>query len=521
MAGVSPYSTALELKRTVPDWIKNKEDQARVQSYNTYWDVYINVKEAFKVVLRDNDGDEKSSRFIPAARTIIEATNRYLAKNPVITPQPIVVNPDGSKVTADESATLQLMKLINDFVKREEFFTKFNGMKRWLLIRGDSIFHLTADDTKPEGTRLRLVEVDPGGYFTVKDPLDEEKVSAVYLVTLVPNDDGEVIAQRQVYKRQEDGLIFTQLAFFERDKWDDRWPLKESDTTPVATPDRYAALTNLLAGFTLDARITTIPVYHYRNRRQGGMPFGLSELQGIETLLAGIIQAATDEDIAVAQVGLGMYVTTSGSPRDDQDNETDWVIAPASVLELESPEDRFERVEGVDSVQPILDHMTMLQRQAQETTGTPDIAVGKVEVSVAESGIALAIQMAPILAKNEETEQELKSVSEHMLYDIVNQWLPVYEGYTPVGIELAMTFDDPIPNDRPAILKEITDLVVNKIISLEYAQELVRVRLGYNIPADMIAQMATENQTLLDSVGGRLDDAAGDVPPGDNGGAVA
>lgn len=513
MAGVSPYQTALDLKRTVPDWIPNEEDKIRVQAYNTYWDIFRNVKEAFKVVLRDDEGDELSRRFIPAARTIIEATNRYLAKNPTVTPLPLALNPDGTAVQADEASNLQLMKLINDFFKREEFFTKFNSMKRWLLIRGDALFHLTANDQKPEGQRLRLVELDPGSYFTKTDPLDVEKVIGVYIVTLVEDDDGELIAQRQEYTKTETGTIFTQLAFFERDKWDDRWPLTEADLKQVPTPSRFAEMDTLLAGFELPSEITSIPVYHYRNRREGGMPFGLSELQGIETLLAGIIQTATDEDITIAQTGIGIYVTTSGSPKDDQGNDEPWVIAPASVLELESENDKFERVQGVDSVQPLLDHMGMLESQTKQTTGTPDIAVGSVEVQVAESGIALAIQMAPILAKNEETEQELKGRTEQMLYDIVNMWLPAYEGFTPNGIELAMTFDDPLPNDRPAILKEILDMVVAKVVSIQFAQEEIRKRLGYNIPTDMLEQMAQENQKLLDSVGGRLgDEEAGGNP---------
>lgn len=515
MAGVSPYQTAMDLKRTVPDWVGEGPDRNRVQAYNTYWDIYMNVKEAFKVVLRDAAGDEISQRFVPAARTIIEATNRYLAKNPTVTPQPLVTNPDGTTITPEEANVAQLMKLINDFFKREEFFTKFGSMKRWMLVRGDSLLHVTADNTKPEGQRLRLVELDPSSYFTKPDPLDVEKVTGVYIVNLVPDDGGELIAQRQAYTKNENGTIHTQLAFFERDKWDDRWPLSEADLEVVPAPSRFANMTALMTGFDLPSQITSIPVYHYRNRRQGGLPFGLSELQGIETLLAGIIQTATDEDITIAQTGIGIFVTTSGSPKDEQGNDLPWVIAPASVLELESHDDSFERVAGVDSVKPLLDHMGMLESQARQTTGTPDIAVGSVDVTVAESGIALAIQMAPILAKNEETEQELKSVTEHLLYDLVNMWLPAYESYTPAGVELAMTFDDPLPIDRAAVLKEILDMVVAKVISVQFAQRLLKERLGIDIPAEEIATMAAENQTLLDSVGGRLAEEAsgGDVTP--------
>jgi len=516
MAGVSPYETALDLKRTKPDWVPNPGDNARVQAYNTYWDIFTNVKEAFKVVLRDDAGDELSRRFVPSARTIVEATNRYLAKNPVVTPLPLAKNPDGSEVQGAAETTIEMMSLVNAFFKREEFFTKFASMKRWMLIRGDGLLHLTANDQKPEGQRLRLVEVDPASYFTINDPLDVDRVIGAYLVTLVEDDSGELIAQRQSYLKTETGTIFTQLAFFERDKWDDRWPMTEADLKAVAPPSRFEGMEGLLTGFELPPQITTIPVYHYRNRRSGGLAFGISELQGIETLLAGIIQTATDQDITIAQTGVGIFVTSSGAPKNEQGEEEEWVIAPASVLELESKDDFFKRVEGVDSVQPLMDHLGMLEEQAKQTTGTPDIAVGSVDVQVAESGIALAIQMAPILAKNEETELELKGRTEQLLYDLVNMWLPAYEGFAPNGVELAMTFDDPLPTDRAAVLKEILDMVAAKVIPIAFAQQLITERLGYSIPEDALAQMASENQQMLDSVGGRLaqEEAGGDPDAG-------
>lgn len=513
MPAVGPYQTALDLKRPIPTWIPNEQDRDRVAAYDVYEEVFRNVKEAFNLVLRDTEGDEMSRRYIPTARTIIEATNRYLAKNPVVTPLPLSVATDGQPIEADEANNLQLMALINAFFEREEFFTKFTSLKRWTLIRGDGLFHLTADDKKPQGQRLRLVELDPGHYFTLTDPLDVERIIGVYLVTLVQDDDGDLVAQRQAYLKQENGTIFTQLQFFEEDGWDDRWPLTEQNLKPVEIPSRFAEMEGLLEGFTLPNQITSIPVYHFRNRREGKLAFGISELQGIETILAGIHQTASDEDITITLTGVGIYVTTSGRPRDDEGNEQDWVIAPASVMELESHEDTFDRVKGVESVTPLLDHMNMLEGQARKTTGTPDIAVGSVDVTVAESGIALAIQMNPILAKNEETERELKSRTEQLLYDLANMWLPAYEGFTPTGVRLQITFDDPLPIDRAAVLKEIIDLVAAKLISIAYAQQMLKERLGFDISEGMIQEMANEAQLMLDPMARRMEQEA-EIPPG-------
>ena len=512
MAGISPYNTALKLGRPRPIYVVNELDADRVTAYNTYEDIFHNVEEAFIAVLRNDDGDELSRRFIPAARMIIEATNRYLAKDPTITPTPVVINPDGSELAADQATLLQLMKLWGDLAKREEFWTKFMTLKRWLLIRGDALLHVTADDTKPEGTRISVNEVEPASYFTVPNPIDPAKVDGVYLVSIVDDDEGEPVVQRQQYTKLETGRIWTQLRFFTVDKWDDRFPLTEEDLEEADVPERFAD-SPLIGGFELHPQITQIPVYHFRNNRRGNDPFGLSELQGIETLLSGITQTATDEDQTVVLTGVGIYVTTSGKPRDVDGNEEDWVIAPASVMELESSEDRFERVPGVTTVQPLLDHLGMLEAQAQKTTGTPDIAVGRVEVTVAESGVALAIEMAPILAKNAEKEVDLKTKMEQMLYDLVTMWMAVYEGLDAKGVTLQLTFGDPLPVDRKAVLAEITEMVTAKLIPIEFAQVLLRERLGYNIPDDAMASMVAEQTQMLDPTGTRLDAAAaGDEP---------
>lgn len=509
MAGQSPYETALALGGARPAYVTNDEDASRVIAYNTYSDVYRNVPEAFTAVLRTDEGDEISRRLVPGARTIVEATNRYLAKGPTITPSSEVTLPDGTSQAVDVAAAEQVMGMWGNFVKREEFWTKFSALKRWMLIRGDGILHVYADDKKAQGTRVSITELDPATYFRIPDPLDSLRTVGVYLVTLIPNDANDgVVAQRQEYKFTEAGRIWTQLTFWEEDGWDDRFPLSEADLKPLDPPQRFAGMP-LVTGFELDSRITTIPVYLYRNNREGNQPYGTSELQGIETLLAGMIQTATDEDLTIVLTGIGVYVTTSGKPRDTQGNEIDWVISPASVMELESHEDRFERVEGVSSVEPMQDHFTLLESQALRTSGTADIAVGRVDVQVAESGIALSLQMAPTLAKNEEKELELKSVTEHLLYDLLNMWFLVYEGLDPKGTALNLTFDNPLPDDRAAILKEIIEMLTNKIISIEFAGQLIKERLGYSIPDDMLAAMVAEQGQMLDAVGARADAEAG------------
>lgn len=518
MPAVSPYATALDLARPKPNWVPRPEDAERVQAYSTYEDVFHNVKDAFLAVLRDASGEEVGRRFIPAARSIIEATNRYLCKNMTY------VSTVPTDVTLADDAVAATMALLTNTFKREEFTAKFMSMKRWMLIKGDSLLHISADPLKEQGQRLRITEVPPEFYFPIFHPIDAERVVGCYLTTLVLNDDGDEIAQRIEYRRilsEEDaatygaplGSIWYRLSFWESDGWDDRDPLSEEDLKDVPAPSWAAtpagAAVDPLAGYALPPMITAIPVYHFRNNRRGTAPYGTSELQGIETLLAGVTQALTDTDLATALQGIGVFWTDSGKPRDDQGNETDWVIAPASMIELE-PGKKVGRLEGVSAqgVAAMHSHSDKLQAEARASTATPDIAVGRVDVSVASSGVALAIEMAPIISKNEEKEEEISGKLDQLLYDLLNGWFPAYEQHNAGGLVVTVAFGDPLPVNREAVVKEVVDLVTAKVISIQYGLQMLKDKLGYDIdPAAMLQQIATEGQTLLDVNGAQLDAA--------------
>lgn len=521
MAPVSPYSTALKLERPKPTHIKNLLDADRVAAYWTYQDIFYNVEEAFEAVMRDDEGNEIARRYVPSARSIVEAVNRYLARDVMFTPEALVSLPDGTTANPDPAALVTVMKLLGDLVKREEVMSKFLSLKRWMLIRGDACWHVLADDTKPEGTRIRIVELDPGAYFPIEDPADNTRVVGCYVVNIVDDDEGEPIAQRQEYRKvltEEDvartgaplGTVFTQLTFWEEDGWDDRLPGTEEDLAAVETPRWAAGKEVLMEGYALPSQITSLPVYHYRNNREGNAPFGRSQIQGIESLIVGINQTATDEDQAVGLQGIGVYYTTSGRPRNADGSEGEWVIAPAAMIELEDKDDKLGRVEGATNITSLLQHTGFLKQEARESAGIPDVAVGKVDVQVAESGVALAMQMAPLLSGNEERELELKTKTDQMLYDLVNMWFVAYESLNPMGLTVSTSFGDPLPVNRKEILDEVIQLVTNKLVSIAYAQKLLADKLGYVIPAKELETIATEQQTLLDPTGGRLDaEAAG------------
>lgn len=516
MAAVSPYSTALALGRPKPSHVKDGTDNLdRVTAYATYEDIWNNVPEAFAALLRLED-DPKARRYVPVVRGLVEAINRYMAVDPEITWIPI----PGAEV--DEETMNAFTAQVNDLLIREEFGITLLGMKRWWLIKGDGLLALSADPSKEQGKRLRITEVTADQYFPIWDPTDSTRVLGVYLAAIVQDDEDEDIIQRIEYQRimtQEDsakfngapiGSIFYRIGYYELDGWDDRIPdpqdLKTVDPPSWVNPGDGEF--DPLEGYSLPAQITTIPIYHFRNNRRGGMSgrYGVSEIQGLETLLAGSIQNSTDEDMTVALMGIGVYWTDSGRPRDAAGRETDWTIAPGTVLELEK-DGKFGKVEGVGSVQPIQDHLTYLKGEARDAMAVPAVAAGS-RPSVNESGVALRIEFMPVLAKNAEKEEELASRLSHLLYDLAYMWLPAYEGVNPPMVQPNVLFGDPLPLDRAAALKEILDMVTARVVSVEWAQGEIAAKLGYKFPADMLGQIVSEQEQMLDATGQRIDDAA-------------
>jgi hypothetical protein len=520
MATASPYDTATPLKAAVPSYVTDPDDILRVRSYVTYANIWDNLPTAFDALLREGD-DPISRRNVPTVREIIEATNRYLAQDmqTVWTPIP--------GATVDQVAMDEWKARFGSFWAREEVDIKFLSSKRWMLIKGDTVLHITADPSKAEGERVRLTEVEANQYFPIFDPADDERVLGVYLASIVLNDDGDEIVQRIEYRKiitpdqsaefngTPIGQIFYRLGYFEPDGWDDRDPdneLKPVDTptwalVPDGVPDPFA-------GFALDARITAIPVYHIRNRRRGGKVgrFGVSEIQGLETVFAGIIQNMSDEDLTVAMDGIGVYWTTSGKSRDKDGKEVPWTIGPGSMAELE-PDGALGRVEGVGSVQPYQDHIGALTGAARGANGVPLVASGNVPTDVALSGVALRLHFMPTLAANAEREAEMASKWSHILYGLLNMWFPVYEGWQALPLQPSVAFGDPLPPDRTAILAEVTALLSPvQLVSKEWAVQYLAEKLGYDFPKDMLTTAASEAQAALDAEAAQIAANAGQTP---------
>lgn len=476
---LTPYTTAKPFMGPLDSWLPTS-DAIRIQAYQLYEGMYRNVPEAFKLVQRGSDSDPI---YIPSAKTLIEAKNRFFAKRWTYALDP-KLGSDTDRAALDQMFTT--------LFRREMVWTKFATQKRFGLVRGDQVWHLVADPNKPAGRRISVYEVDPAAYFPIEDPWNPDKVIGCHIVEQIETapGSGKTVIKRQTYRKQDNGTITYELSWWETGGWDDRdgsgQTLKKATDIPQGDWNKPQLIT-------LPTTITAIPVYHIKNARTPNASFGTSELEGFERLIASVNQSISDEDLALVLEGLGLYVTNSGPPVDDDGNETNWKIGPGWVVEIDKDAE-FKRVQGVSSVAPNLEHIRYLEGAMREAAGVPDIAIGSVDVQTAESGIALAFKMAPILSGNEEKEQELLSVMDHMLYDLGTMWFPTFEGVNGNGAQAVSIVDDPLPVNRKAIIDEVVALMgtTPPLMSAEYARAYLVEKLGYDFSKEIGDAVVTE-----------------------------
>lgn len=460
-------------------------------SYQLYEQIFENVPSTFKLVAR---GREDKPIYIPTAKTIVNTTNRYVAPKMGFMIAPRL----GETVSPEE--ILVLTQFWQDFFKRERFYSQLNGNKRYGLVRGDWLWHITADPAKLEGRRLTIRPIDPGTYFPILHPDDVDKTIGCHIVEqLIPPGEKDVKIKRLTYRKNETpgGPISVEEAWFKLDDWGG----------PKSKPTKIIKPLTILQG------ITNLPVYHVKNTEEPGNPFGSSEIRGLERIMAAVNQAISDEDLALAIEGIGLYATDAPPPKDDDGNITNWVLGPGRMLEHPpSPGSKgVYRVSGVGSVGPYQEHLGYLESKLKETSATPDIAIGRVDVSVAESGIALLLQMAPMIAKAEEKDTSVVDTHDQMFFDLATEWFPVYESVNFEGTIVSTTLGDKIPTNRTSRLAELNDMLDRQVISTQYYRDEA-TKLGYVFPENIESGIAADAARLaaaVDPFGARVGEELG------------
>jgi hypothetical protein len=473
VATFTPYSTGAALFGAKPSWITNDLDIQRIQSYQLYEEIYWTVSDVFKASFR---GTNDRAVYIPSARTIIEATNRFTAPKFGLTFMDI---PSGT-TTGGQAPAAALA--IGQFMARERFRSKFGGSKRYGLIRGDWIWHVTGNPAKPQGSRVSITSLDPAMYFPIAADDDVDRVIGCHLVEQLVTTDGPRV-KRITYRKVLDangeptGTITVEAGLFKLDKWE----------TLDAKPE--VVLTAVTA---LPAQITAIPVYHIKNFEEPGNPFGSSEIRGFEVIMGAVNQTVSDEDLALAMDGIGMYATDAPSPTDSNGNDVPWQLGPGRVVH--HPEGtRWDRVTGIGSTTPYGDHYDRLKAAMYTASGTPDIAIGKVDVKVASSGVALALELAPAVTKAAEKNDIILDVHNQLFFDLINGWYPAYEQTTFLNVGVTCTVGDAVPVDRVQRATELNDMLDRKVIDAEYYRSEMS-KLGYVFPDDIQARIDASAQ---------------------------
>jgi hypothetical protein len=460
----TPYSTISPLFLEEPLYIPELERE-RIASYDAYDKLYWSAPRSYKLIMR---GSNDQPVYIPNARTIVNETAHYLLKGLSILP-------------ADGKLDSEFGLALAAFMKRERFIAKFHTAKWSGVARGDWVMHLTADPEKPEGTRLSINSVDPAQYFPIYDPDDIDRVIGVDLVeTFVDPEDDKTRVRRLRYTYVLVGQtrkVQREEVILELEGW---WDGKAAKVKQKILPAEL-----------LPDPISTIPVYHFKNIDWQGQPFGSSELRGFEALMGSVNQTISDEELALALEGLGVYATDAPAPTDADGNEEDWMIAPGIVLETPTGS-KFTRVPGVGSVTPMQDHLKFLTDSLYE--GSATFRTSQVDVALAESGVALAIKFSPTLAKLEQRDLEGVSILEQMFFD----WKffhAAYEGQNFVDFDIAVTLGDKLPTNRTDKLNELNNMLDRMVIDREFYR-VEMSKLGYEFPDNMAERVRKEQEEL-------------------------
>lgn len=462
----TPYSTIRPfLPTALPSWVDPLEAE-RIASYQKYEEMFWSSEEGFQRVMR---GDNDMPVFLPTARTLIKTVNRYVAND-------FSYIIDGEDPSQIQVARIAFQKMF----ARERFLAKFYSGKIYGLIRGDWLWHIVADSEKPVGSRISIRNVDPGAFFPVWDPEDPEKIIKVHLAEQF-EEDGKIKINRLTYEKIE-GRIWSSHGIFGTEKW---WELER--------PERV-----ILPLGPLPEEITAIPVYHIKNFDDNA-PYGSSELRGLESVLAALNQTISDEDLTLALEGIGIYTTPGGAPRDERGNEVDWIMGPGRVL---THAEGMKRLQG-GSVSSYGEHYQRLKEAAQEGVGASGAAVGKVDDKVAESGVALAMQLSPILSDAKEKDRTIVDVHTQLFYDLCS-WLAAYEELPLLRegiptVVITPTIGDKLPINRKQVIQEVINLrsTVPPTISLRTAHQMLR-EAGVDVPEEELAIMVREAENNFD-----------------------
>src|SRR5690349_13233950 len=128
------------------------EARERAQAYAKYDQLYWNDQLQYPLRVMA----EETPIFVPNPRTLVDTTAHYYLK--------------GLSVTSEKASGSKMGKVLEAFLDREMFYSRFHANKHRGVARGDYAIHMTADPSKPAGKRISLTPLHPAKVILDTDP---------------------------------------------------------------------------------------------------------------------------------------------------------------------------------------------------------------------------------------------------------------------------------------------------------------------------------------------------------------
>lgn len=423
-----------------------------------------------------------------------------------------------------ERATDRL-KLLENWAERERLLIKIPGAERKAVRLGDTLYVLTWS-TKARRPRLRTY--DPACYYPVLDDEDEEFPRKVHLAWEIEDErdanknrvrritfelkDIEpleaVVESEGVTQRWPDGVRYdertgmaavqlpwnnpkepsTQMCYLSDGTW-------EIDATKPGVDDfdedkamwalngEGRLIRNLPLG------IDFVPVIHVPNTEEDEEHFGSSSLLRVCQLLDDLAQDDSDLVKTAATSAFPVPAFEGGEGPDTDDNgEATGTWGPGSFLH--NPNGRIHLLSTENALEPLAAMGDRLLERLAVNSRVPASAMGRTDPNGQESGIQLALSWGPLrsmvsqmrLARQEKYSLILKFVQR--FYQLASMQPGPLKDLVPAGpdqiFNAQIVFGSYLPTDRPAAIKEISELFNAKLISRRTAIGML-IELGLPI----------------------------------------
>ena len=274
--------------------------------------------------------------------------------------------------------------------------------------------------------------------------------------------------------------------------------------TEILTDDRIEEYIN---DELIDSRVNPIgvvPVIHIPNVRISGSPWGLSDCHDIIALNRNYNEVATDvADIVNYHAAPVTVITGAKASSLEKGPKKVWGGLPkeAQVFNLEG---------GGQGLQGALEYLKTIKVSMHEMVGVPESALGQVQPISNTSGVALAIQYQPLMARYQQKtiqygegiqrinelvlltlafkEPEVFTYNPEVNGNIKAGQLPQLDLMDPITYQSVVHFPPPLPLDKLIVLNEIQQKMNLQLESREGALR----QLGEEFPHEKLEEIRAE-----------------------------